>query len=246
MQALQTTNGGSDGEAAAVRTARLAVLAGTPGLLLTAYAAATSTSLTIRADLALTLMDMLVLVVVAVVAGGRKSGMGRRRAALAETLANALAASGMCLSMAVVAGIAVQRITAGGVEPHGSGVVLAMNLNLVYAAVNFWILRRWKARNALAASALARAQICLFSDKLSSNLLIAASLATAMVWEGTVIARFVDPVAGLLIATATARWTIPVVRDTARSLRREVRKRVGRREALQQTSAPHSGRKSQL
>ncbi|OWK19743.1 hypothetical protein AJ88_39315 [Mesorhizobium amorphae CCBAU 01583] len=68
--------------------------------------------------------------------------------------------------------------------------------------------------------------------------MIAASLATAMVWEGTVIARFVDPVAGLLIATATARWTIPVVRDTARSLRREVRKRVGRREALQQTSAP--------
>ncbi|OWK19742.1 hypothetical protein AJ88_39310 [Mesorhizobium amorphae CCBAU 01583] len=159
MQALQKTNGGPDGEAAAVRTARLAVLAGTPGLLLTAYATATSTSLTIRADLALTMMDMLVLVVVAVVAGGRKSGMGKRRAALAETLANALAASGMCLSMAVVAGIAVQRITAGGVEPHGSGVVLAMNLNLAYAVVNFWILRRGRPATPLPRPRCARADL---------------------------------------------------------------------------------------
>jgi len=229
MQPLQHTNGKSDGEATAAPTARLAVLAGTPGLLLTAYAAATSTSLTIRADLALTLMDMLVLVSVLVVAGSSKRpGMAKRRAALAETLVNALAALAMCLSMAIVAGIAVQRMAAGGVEPHGSGVVLAMSLNMVYAAINFWILRRWKARNALAASALARAQICLFSDKLSSNLLIAASLATAMIWQGTIIARFIDPVAGLLIATMTARWTIPVVRDAARSLRREIRRRTGR------------------
>ncbi|UVK36264.1 hypothetical protein LHFGNBLO_003163 [Mesorhizobium sp. AR10] len=225
MQPLRKTNDKSDGEATAARTARLAVLAGTPGLLLTAYAAATSTSLTIPADLALTLMDMLVLVsVLAVASGSKKLGMSKRRAALAETLVNALAALGMCLSMAVVAGIAVQRIAAGGVEPHGSGVVLAMNLNLAYAAVNFWILRRWKARNALAASALARAQICLFSDKLSSNLLIVTSLATAMIWQGTIIARFIDPVAGLLIATATARWAIPVVRDAVRGLRREFRR----------------------
>ncbi|PDQ17625.1 hypothetical protein CN311_29095 [Mesorhizobium sanjuanii] len=218
MQALQKTNDG-----AAARTARLAVLAGTPGLLLIAYAAATSTSLTIRADLALTLMDMLVLVSVLFVAGGSKK-LGKRRAAMAETLVNALAAFGMCLSMAVVASVAIQRIAAGGVEPHGSGVVLAMGLNGAYAVVNFWILRRWKARNVAAASALARAQICLFSDKLSSNLLIAASLATAMIWHGTIIARFTDPVAGLLIATMTARWTIPVVRDAVRSLRRQFRR----------------------
>ncbi|CAH2407943.1 conserved membrane hypothetical protein [Mesorhizobium escarrei] len=226
MQPLRKTDDPSRGEATAAQTARLAVLAGTPGLLLTAYAAATSTSLTIRADLALTLMDMLVLVTVAIVAGGRRNGgTGRKRqAARAETLANAFAALGMCLSMAVVASIAVQRIAAGGVEPHGPGVVLAMSLNLAYAAINFWILRRWKARNMAAASALARAQICLFSDKLSSNLLIAASLATAMIWQGTMMARFIDPVAGLLIATMTARWTIPVVRDTVRSLRREFRR----------------------
>ncbi|GLS41034.1 hypothetical protein GCM10010869_66310 [Mesorhizobium tianshanense] len=225
MQALRKTDGRPTGEATAARTARLAVLAGTPGLLLTAYAVATSTSLTIRADLALTLMDMLVLVSVMVVAGGsKKLGMNRRRAALAETLVNALAAVGMCFSMAVVAGIAIQRIAVGGVEPHGPGIVLAMSLNGAYAAINFWILRRWKARNLAAASALARAQICLFSDKLSSNLLIAASLATALIWEGTMIARFIDPFAGLLIATMTARWTIPVVRDTVRSLRREFRR----------------------
>jgi Co/Zn/Cd efflux system component len=226
VQPLRKTNDRSNGEAAAARTARLAVLAGTPGLLLTAYAAATSTSLTIRADLALTLMDMLVLVTVAVVTGGRNNeGTGRkRRVASAETLANAFAALGMCFSMAVVAGIAIQRIAVGGVEPHGPGIVLAMSLNGAYAAINFWILRRWKARNLAAASALARAQICLFSDKLSSNLLIAASLATAMIWEGTMMARFLDPVAGLLIATMTVRWTIPVVRDTVRSLRRELRR----------------------
>jgi len=215
-------------EARAERTACIAVLAGVPGLLLTAIATASSTSLTIGADLVLTLLDMLVLVTAWALASraGRAGAMSPPiEPVMAETLACALAALCMSLSMAVVAWIAFQRIMAGGVAPHGPGVVLGMAVNFGYAAVNLWILRRWRERGRNASSPLVRSQICLFSDKLASNLLIALSLAAALVLEGTLVARFIDPVAGLLIASATARWTAPVIRDAARSLRAGLRRR---------------------
>jgi Co/Zn/Cd efflux system component len=233
MQTARDTSDASSQDANAARTARFAVLAGTPGLLLTAYAAASSTSLTIRADLVLTFLDMLVLAAAWVLASRTErvmTNVPKGKPALAEALVTGLAALCMSLSMTVVAGIAVQRIAAGGVAVQGSGVILGMALNFAYGGINFWILRRWRARNRLAPSPLVRSQICLFSDKLSSNLLIAVSLAAALILEGTAVARFIDPIAGLLIATATARWTIPVVRDTARGLRSEFRS--GRKRAL--------------
>jgi divalent metal cation (Fe/Co/Zn/Cd) transporter len=204
MQIEPNMESPAKGESKAERTACIAVLAGAPGLLLTAVASASSTSLTIHADLVLTLLDMLVLVTAWVLAG---------------RTACALAALCMSLSMAVVAWIAVQRIMAGGEAPQGSGVYLGMTLNFGYAVVNFWILRRWRERGRNAPSPLVRSQICLFSDKLASNLLIALSLAAALALEGTTIARFIDPIAGLLIASTTARWTVPVVRDALRGLR---------------------------
>jgi hypothetical protein len=62
MQIEPNMESPAKGESKAERTACIAVLAGAPGLLLTAFAAANSTSLTIRADLVLTVLDMLVLV----------------------------------------------------------------------------------------------------------------------------------------------------------------------------------------
>ncbi|NGO53843.1 cation transporter [Allomesorhizobium camelthorni] len=222
MQTEPNVESSPKGESKAARTACIAVLVGAPGLLLTAFAAANSTSLTIRADLVLTVLDMLVLVTAWIVArrAGRAGAISpQAEPAMAETLACTLAALCMSLSMAVVAWIAVRRIMAGGMAPQGSGVFLAMALNFAYAAINLWILRRWRERGRSAPSSLVRSQICLFSDKLASNLLIALSLGAALVLEGTLIARFIDPVAGLLIASATARWTAPVVRDALRGLR---------------------------
>ena len=209
-----------------VRTARYALLAAAPGLGLTAIAAASSTSLTIRADLALTFLDMTALLSVWVLAERRHrlpgNGAGHARG---ETIAGALVALCMTLSMTTVAIIALQRIAAGGMVPQGGGVMLGAALNIFYGAINFWVLSRWRARGRDASSALVRSQICLFSDKLSSNVLIAAALIATMTLGETALARFIDPAASLLIAAATARWTIPVIRDTLTTLR-------GRRSAM--------------
>lgn len=207
-----------------VRTARYALLAAAPGLLLTAIAAASSTSLTIRADLALTFLDMTALISVWVLAERRhRRPGGSSSQARGETIAGALVALCMTLSMTTVAIIAVQRIMAGGLVPQGSGVMLGAALNVAYGAMNFWILRRWRVRGRDESSALVRSQICLFSDKLSSNVLIAAALVATMTLGDTALARFIDPAASLLIAAATARWTIPVIRDTLLALRRSAR-----------------------
>jgi len=210
----------SNDEANTVRTARYAVLASMPGLVLTGFAAASSTSLTIRADLVLTLLDMIALTTAwALAERRRRAGRIPCCHEKAEALAAAFVALCMGLSMAVVASVAIQRILAGGMAAQGSGVILGATLNFGYGTINFWILRRWQARGRVAPSPFIRSQICLFSDKLSSNLLISLSLAAALILEGTAVARFIDPVAGLLIAAATARWMLPVARDTVRALR---------------------------
>lgn len=198
------------------RTAAVAILAGIPCLALTAVAALTSNALTLKADLALTVLDTIVLVTVWHFAArpSRGSGIGR-----GETIACALAAFSMTLSMMVVAGVALHRIAAGGMAPEGAGLVFGMGLNFAFAAVNLTILLRWRRRHRAAPSALSRSQVCLFSDKLASNLLIALSIAAALAFEGRAFAPYIDPVAGLLIAASTARWTLPVLRDALRGLR---------------------------
>ena len=223
MQIAPDMESSPRGDGKAERTAFIAVVAGVPGLALTAIASASSTSLAIRADLLLTLLDMLVMVTVWLVGirGGRTSaGPASRQMQLAtvETLASVLAALCMSVSMAVVAWSAIGRIMAGGMAPQGSGVVLGMATNFGYAVINLWILRRWQRRGRSVSSALIRSQICLFSDKLTSNMLIGLSLAAALALEGTTIARFIDPVAGLLIASATACWTVSVIRNAFRGL----------------------------
>ena len=211
----------------AERTACIAVLAGIPGLILSSIAAASSTALAIRADVVLTILDMLVLITAWVIAfRTRRSGRAATpRDAMAETLACALAALCMSLSMVVVTAVALQRMAGGGLAPDGPGVVLGMAVNFVYAAINLWLLRRWLQRYRVAPSLFVRSQVCLFSDKLASNLVISLSLAAALALDGTMVARFVDPLAGLLIALATARCTAPVIRDAVQSLRASAKHR---------------------
>ncbi len=202
------------------RTARVAVLAGLPGLSLVTIAALSANSLALHADLVLSLLDMAVLVTAWAVARRRRKDVtaGRRGHARAEHLAGTLAAFCMLFSMSVVVWAAIARISAGGVAPSGTGVVVGMALNGVYAAINFWILRTWRRRLRAQPSPFVRAQVCLFWDKISTNLIIATSLALGLAFAGSPIAHYVDPVAGLLIAAATARWVTPVIRDSLRGL----------------------------
>lgn len=207
-------------------TARLALALAVPGLALTAWAAAASNALALRADLALSLLDAGVLCAVWLASrAGGADRRGARRRRRAETIAVLVAALGMTVSMLVVAFFAIQRLLAGGVPPQGDGIALGMGVNLAYAVVNGLILLRWRRRMRTAPSALARSQICLFSDKLASNLLLGASLALALLLQPWPVARYVDPVAGLLIATATACWTAPVLRDAILSLTSRGRRR---------------------
>lgn len=198
------------------RTAAVALLAGVPCLGLTTIAALTSNALTLKADLALTALDTVVLL-----AAWHYAARPARETATerGETIACALAAFSMTLSMAVVAGVALHRLAAGGVTPEGAGVVFGMSLNFAYAGVNLAILLRWRRRHRAAPSALSRSQVYLFCDKLASNLLIALSIAAALALEGWPLAPYIDPLAGLLIAASTARWTLPVLRDAFRGVR---------------------------
>lgn len=215
MTTIEKDRRGSDAE----RTARVAVLAGLPGLSLVAVAALSANSLALHADLVLSLLDMAVLVTAwAVSCRSRPDMQGRRRHARAEHLAGTLAAICMLLSMSVVVWAALARIAVGGVAAEGAGVALGMALNGVYAGINSWILCRWRRRLRAQPSPFARAQVCLFWDKLSTNLIIATSLALGLAFAGSPAVRYVDPVAGLMIAAATARWAAPVIRDSLRGL----------------------------
>lgn len=213
-------NESKDRRSDAERTARIAVLAGLPGLSLVTIAALSANSLALGADLVLSLLDMAVLVTAWTVARRRRTGATAdgRAHARAEHLAGTLAAFCMMLSMSVVVWVAVTRILAGGVAPEGTGVVVGMVLNAVYAAINGWILHRWRRRLARQPSPFVRAQVCLFWDKISTNLIIATSLGLGLAFAGVPAVRYVDAVAGLLIAAATARWVAPVIRDSLRGL----------------------------
>lgn len=203
-------------QCSAERTARVAVLAGAPGLMLTSVAALTAESLALDADLILTILDMLVLLTVWAIAHcGRDRRNNMRRA---ESLVATFVGAGMVLSMALVAWTAVHRIADGGLAPSGPGVAVGLALNAGYLAVNAWILYRWRLRYLEQPSAFIRSQVCLYWDKLSANLILVVSLTAGTAFADQPWGSYVDPLAGLLMAAATLRWVSPILLDAARGL----------------------------
>lgn len=217
-------------------TARIAVLAGIPGLVLIGLAAMNSNSLALHADLILSFLDMLVLLTVWVIAFRGRHASGRHPAfQRAEHFACTLAACCMILSMAMVAWFAMERLAAGGVAPAGTGVGLGFAVNVVFAVANLLVLRRWRFRYQEERSPFVRSQVCLFWDKLCTNLIVAGSLGIGLCFPDGMLARHVDPVASLLIVAATVRWTVPVLRDVIKGMR------IGWcRRRLARTAAPRS------
>src|SRR5687768_14431330 len=108
------------------RTARIAVLAALPTLAVTAYAALASNSLTLLADLVLTLLDAAGVLAVWLVARRRGNGVANL-----ERLAGAMVGVLMLVSFGVVAGLAALRIGQGGAVVAGGGVAAGLVINLI-------------------------------------------------------------------------------------------------------------------
>jgi divalent metal cation (Fe/Co/Zn/Cd) transporter len=192
------------------RTARIAVLAALPTLAVTAYAALASNSLTLRADLVLTLLDAAGVLAVWLVA----RRMGGNGVANLERPAGALVGILMLVSSCVVAGFAALRIGQGGAMVAGGGVAAGLVINLIYGLINLGILRRCLAQSKADPSPLLRSQVRLFIDKATSNLLMVAALGAAVLFGETQIGPFIDPAASLLVAASMAFWSIQILRDS--------------------------------
>lgn len=196
---------------AAEATARAAVLAGLPALGITAVAAASASSLAIWADLLLTVIDMAALVGAWTVArrGGRIGATTRMAAAEARILV--FTSLCMAASLLLVLGLAVARLSDGGAPVDGAGLWLALAQNGVYAAVNGWILLSWRRRLRAAPGALVQAQVRLFSDKLSSNVILLAALGATLAFPGSAFATLIDAATGVFLAAISAWWLLPVI-----------------------------------
>lgn len=191
------------------RTARIAVLAALPTLAVTAYAALSSNSLTLLADLVLTLLDAAGVLAVWLVARRRGNGVANL-----ERLAGAMVGSLMLVSFGVVAGLAALRIGQGGAVVAGGGVAAGLVINLIYGLVNVAILRRCLTQRKTDSSPLIRSQLRLFIDKVTSNLLMVAALGGALLFGETPIGPFIDPVASLLVAASMAFWSVQILRGS--------------------------------
>lgn len=195
------------------RTARIAVLAALPTLAVTAYAALASNSLTLLADLALTLLDAAGVLAVWLVARRRGSGVAKL-----EHLAGAVVGILMLASFCAVAAVAALRIGQGGTVVAGGGIAAGLAINLIYGLVNLAILRRCLAQRRTDPSPLIRSQLRLFIDKVTSNLLMVAALGGAVLFGETHIGPFIDPAVSLLVAASMAFWSIQILRGSVGGL----------------------------
>ncbi|WP_210529657.1 cation transporter [Rubellimicrobium arenae] len=197
------------------RTTACALIAGLPGLVLTALAAGSSTSLALRTDLLLTLLDM------AALSGAWAFARHHHRdpvaAARAEHLVTALVAGCMVLSMLSVMGCAVHRAWWGEPAVGGPGLVIGFGLNVVSGFVNLRLMMLWRERvRHDPGSPFLRSQLRLFADKLCSNILLAGSLLLMLILEGQSETRLIDPAVSLVMALASAYWAWPVACQAVR------------------------------
>ena len=201
----------------AERTAATALAAGLPGLLLTGAAALSANALAIWADLLLTLIDAAALSAVWWTA---RRGSRRPDEPPAAAEAHALVFVGLCmaLSLALVTLLAMGRLLSGGVALGGPGVGLALVQNMAYALINGWILRRWCGRMRAAPGPFLRSQVRLFSDKLSCNLILAASLGATLTLDDMTLVAAIDAATSVLLVAMSAWWCGPVLALTWRRL----------------------------
>lgn len=199
------------------RTARLAVLAVIPTLAVTAWSVLESNSLALAADLLLTVLDTACVLVAWIVArralAERPAGLDYGTGKL-ESLASAVVGVFMVASLCLVVTLAGLRLSQGGATVAGSGVFAGLAINLVYGLVNGGILMRYRAQRRHDPSPLVQSQIRLFIDKVTSNLLMAAALGSAVLFRDTAAGPYIDVVASLLVALSMAFWAVQIIRSS--------------------------------
>jgi divalent metal cation (Fe/Co/Zn/Cd) transporter len=104
------------------------------------------------------------------------------------------------------------------VPVDGSGIFVAIAINLAYTFINGAILLRYLRQRHSDPSPLVSSQIRLFIDKLTSNILVLVSLGAAVLWRDTSFGRFIDPMASLLIGASMIFWSSRIMRDSIREL----------------------------
>lgn len=199
------------------RTARLAVLAVIPTLAITAWSVLESNSLALAADLLLTVLDTACVLVAWIVArralAERPAGLDYGTGKL-ESLASAVVGVFMVASLCLVVTLAGLRLAQGGAAVAGDGILIGLAINLVYGLVNGGILMRYRAQRRHDPSPLVQSQIRLFIDKVTSNLLMAAALGSAVLFRDTAAGPYIDPVASLLVALSMAFWAVQIIRSS--------------------------------
>lgn len=197
------------------RTARFALLAAIPNLLAVVFAVLLSNSISLVADLLLSLLDFATVLVVWWVAylalqsrGARlEFGFGK-----VESLTSAAVGGFMVVSLFVVVALALGRMQGGETELQGSGVIIGILANAVSGAVNLWLLLRYWRQARSDESPVVRSQIVLFIDKLTSNVVMLVALAGALLFSGTAVGPYIDPVASLIIALSMGFWALQILR----------------------------------
>ena len=199
------------------RTARIAVLAVIPTLSVTAWSVLESNSLALAADLLLTVLDTACVLVAWIVArralAERPAGLDYGTGKL-ESLASAVVGVFMVASLCLVVTLAGLRLSQGGATVAGDGVLAGLAINLVYGLVNGSILMRYRAQRRRDPSPLVQSQIRLFIDKVTSNLLMAVALGSAVLFRDTAAGPYIDVVASLLVALSMAFWAVQIIRSS--------------------------------
>jgi len=198
------------------RLARMALIGGIPNLAITAVAVLSSNSVALLTDLMLSVLDVAAVTVLWLVAWRslkRSDHDVGYELGKVESLAGL--ASGVLLTVCfmVVVWTTLPRFTGGGVRVEGAGVSMGIALNVVFAVFNGFVLNRNLRLAAGDPSPLIRAQIRLFTDKLTSNALLIAALLGGVVFGDHAIGRYLDPIAGVLAAVSMAFWAGNVMRN---------------------------------
>lgn len=197
------------------RTARLALLAAVPNLFAVLLAVLLSNSVSLVADLLLSLLDFATVFVVWWVARLSLLGRGVRLEygfGKVESLTGGVVGVFMLVSLGIVVALAVARMQTGDTALEGPGVAIGLAANLLSGAINFWLLLRYWRQSKRDESPVVRSQIVLFIDKITSNLVMTLALAGSLLFAHTAVGPYIDPLASLVIAGSMGFWAAQVLR----------------------------------
>ena len=204
----RSTGAGSERAAGADSTARsIGCRAQSAGGL---TAVLLSNSVSLVADLLLSLLDFATVLVVWWVARlavqdrslGLEYGFGK-----VESLPGAAVGIFMLISLGIVVALALARLQSGMTQIEGPGIAIGLAANGLSCVINSWLLLRYWRQARSDQSPVVRSQVALFVDKLTSNVVMIVALAGSIIFAGQPLGAYIDPIASLLIAASMGYWS---------------------------------------